>query len=221
MTTGVDLAPMSAGVRTEKRLNEEGPLPKGERVLLRLAAAREGRFALAGRLANQNLDELLAECRQILRRARGDQVAVDDDLGVLELGASVDQVGLNRRHARGAATADDVRLGQHPARMADGRHQFPAAVQVADQADHGRIAAHAVWRKAARDNHAVELVGAHVAGCNVRLGRIAMAAGVGFARLFADQLHLSAGGAQPQRWVPELKILVVVRDEDCDALAFQ
>ena len=150
--------------------------PIGDRVLLRLAAARQGRFALAGRLTNQNLDELLAERRQILGRARGDQIAVDDDRGVLELGAGVDQVSLDSRHARGAATADDIRLGQHPAGVADGRYQFPAAVQVPDESDHGRIAAHAVWRKPARDDHAVELVGAHVAGCNVRLGRIAMAA---------------------------------------------
>ena len=73
---------------------------------------------------------------------------------------------------------------------------------------------HTIGRKATRMNDAVELVGAHVAGCDVRLGRVAMAAGVGFVGLLAEQLHVHAGSAQPQRWdtrVQESSQLVAIR----------
>src|SRR5881394_4390567 len=78
-----------------------------------------GRSSLRLGLA-QRADDLAAECRQIVRIARRDEVAVHHDLGVLPVAAGGDEIVLDREERRRLAAFENYRRDEHPARVADG-----------------------------------------------------------------------------------------------------
>src|SRR5207248_4127150 len=73
----------------------------------------------------QRANDLAAEGRQIVGVARRDQIAVDDDLGVLPVAAGGHEVVLDREERRRLAAFEDPRRDEHPARVADGGDDFP------------------------------------------------------------------------------------------------
>ena len=102
-----------------------------------------------GRSAGERGHGRLVEGGQVVGLAAGDQVAVDDDLLVLPVGAGVAQVGLQARPRGERAATDDVGLDQRPRRVADGGDGLVGVEEGLDEGDRvrRRCAARRGWRR--------------------------------------------------------------------------
>src|SRR5207253_8737592 len=138
----------------------------------------------------------------VLGFTRRDQVSIDDYFGVFPVGARVDQVGANVGDRGGPSTPYDVGLRQHPASVADSRHELAVAVETLHQVDHGRVPPHLVRGIATRDHHAIKIFSADVLGAHFGLARVAVAASVCLPGRLADNLDLCASSTQAHGGIP-------------------
>ena len=151
-----------------------------------LAVGDAVRFAVAGPYLStaagssaprRDGDRRRHERGQVGRAARGDEVAVDDDLGVLPLGAGVAQVVGDRVHARSRGGPRRSGRDRDPAGVADERDRLAASSMPATALAR-LVAAQLVGAEAARDH---EQVGSRPRGPSRRRGRQVLA-------LLADDL---------------------------------
>ena len=146
-------------------------------------------------------------------------MAVYHDFRVDPLAAGVDHIVFDREEGGHLAAADNVGRHQHPAGMADGRHQLAGLGGSSHQIHHGRMAAHHVRRIPAGDNDPVEIFNPNRIGRGVDLGRQTGLAMVGFGAARTHHGHLGAGLLEPVVRVPELEFVVEGLDQDCDFFA--
>ena len=119
----------------------------------------------------------IVERRQVVGRARGDQVAVDDDRRVLVARAGELHVVADSLVAGGAPPAQQVRRDEDLRPVADRGDGRPPPGELAHEGEGRRVEAQPLGRLAAGDDHGVEIVGPGVDDPAVGLDRAAELAG--------------------------------------------